>query len=175
MAPTSGRHRSIDGWRIRTGCDIDSDVHGLLSNVGNRFRRGRAVSDDDRHSCGRVLSRSRSVQRGRSAAGERSASGQAVSGPRPDSPLAVMIGKGTVERFLSRVAGRHLAGAYFVVVVIVNVAQSWRRDGALPSWTVWLLDVPLVVVVFGMTGLWIVQRVQRSRGADGHPSSETSQ
>ncbi|WP_214514957.1 hypothetical protein [Rhodococcus sp. WY5] len=85
-----------------------------------------------------------------------------------------MIGKGTVERFLSRVAGGHLAGAYFVVVVIVNVAQSWRRDGALPSWTVWLLDVPLVVVVFGMTGLWIVQRVQRSRGADGHPSNETS-
>lgn len=85
-----------------------------------------------------------------------------------------MIGKGTVERFLFRVAGRHLAGAYFVVVVIVNVAQSWRRDGTLPSWTVWLLDVPLVVVVFGMTGLWIVQRVQRSRGADGHPSTETS-
>lgn len=87
-----------------------------------------------------------------------------------------MIGKGTVERFLSRVAGRHLAGAYFVVVVvvIVNVAQSWRRDGALPSWTVWLLDVPLVVVVFGMTGLWIVQRVQQSRGADGDPSNETS-
>ena len=28
---------SIDGWRIRTGCDIDSDVHGLLSNVGIDF------------------------------------------------------------------------------------------------------------------------------------------
>ena len=85
-----------------------------------------------------------------------------------------MTGRGTVENFLCRLAGRHLVGAYLVVVVVVNVAQSLRRDAALPSWTFWL-DVPLVLVVFGMTGLWITQRVQRSRGTGGGPNDETSQ
>lgn len=83
-----------------------------------------------------------------------------------------MTGRGTVENFLSRLAGRHLVGAYLVVVVVVNVAQSLRRDAALPSWTFWLLDVPLVIVIFGMTGLWIMQR---SRGTGGAPNDETSQ
>ncbi|MBH5141872.1 hypothetical protein I3517_04505 [Rhodococcus erythropolis] len=71
-----------------------------------------------------------------------------------------MTGRGTVENFLCRLAARHLLGAYLIVVLVVNVAQSLRQDAALPLWTFWLLDVPLVIVAFGMTGLWIMQRVQ---------------
>lgn len=74
-----------------------------------------------------------------------------------------MTGRGSVESFLSRLAGRHLVGAYLVVVVVVNVTQAQRRDGVLPSWMFWILDVPLVIVLSGVTGLWIAQRVQRSR------------
>ena len=42
-----------------------------------------------------------------------------------------MTGRGTVENFLSRLAGRHLIGAYLIGVAVVNVAQSLRREGLL--------------------------------------------